>query len=68
MEIALINSNPDVVSKITNDEIFYGKEFNQFVRTQLTIDKKKKEKIRLEMEANFINLNYLYEEFREKTK
>jgi|GEM_PF-3577772 len=68
IKIALRNSTPDIVSKITNDVIFYGKEFDNFVRSPLGIEKQEKEKVRLGTEPNFSRLNDIYDEFREKIK
>lgn len=65
---ALDNANADNVSRITNDKIFYGKEFTTFVKSPFGVGKQMKEQLRSQYASQFYEWNRLYEEFRVGTK
>ncbi|MBL1173049.1 MAG: sulfotransferase domain-containing protein [Chloroflexi bacterium] len=65
---ALKNASAETVSKITNDKVFYGKDFTTFVKSPLGVGKQMKEQIRSEYALQFADWNNLYEEFRFSSK
>ncbi len=63
-EKALGRAQPIIVAQITNDKLFYGKEFKTFVKSPLGIGAEVKEKLRSEYAAQFQAWNEMYDEMK----
>lgn len=58
-------AHPQMVSRITNDKVFYGKEFKSFVNSPLGEGVGVKEKLRVEYASRFAEWIKFYEEFQD---